>query len=210
MPDSHRVRDSVDTSRIDTDRIDAERVDSDQAGPPGDPESVARIICLRLLDARPRTRAELATALRKRRVPAEAAAVVLDRFEEVGLIDDSAFARGWVTSRQAGRGLARGALAAELRRKGVPADTAQHALAEVDPELEAQTARAQIDVQKQSADLAAESLRLTTLRYQGGEATALEVVDAQNTLVQARNNYNDALVRYRLAVANLQTLTGSF
>lgn len=75
---------------------------------------------------------------------------------------------------------------------------------------EAQTARAQIDVQKQSADLAAESLRLTTLRYQGGEATALEVVDAQNTLVQARNNYNDALVRYRLAVANLQTLTGNF
>ena len=59
-------------------------------------------------------------------------------------------------------------------------------------------------------DLSAESLRLTRLRYQAGEATALEVVDAQTTLVQARNAYDDGLVRYRLAMANLQTLTGVF
>ena len=75
---------------------------------------------------------------------------------------------------------------------------------------EAQTSLAQLDILKQSADLAAESLRLTTLRYQGGEATALEVVDAQNTLVQARNNYEDGMVRYRVAIATLQTLTGTF
>jgi outer membrane protein TolC len=75
---------------------------------------------------------------------------------------------------------------------------------------EAQTARAQLDVLRQSADLAAESLRLTTLRYRGGEATALEVVDAQNTLVLARNNYDDGSVRFRVAIANLQTLTGNF
>ena len=75
---------------------------------------------------------------------------------------------------------------------------------------EAQTARAQLDTLRQSADLAAESLRLTTLRYQAGEATALEIVDAQNTLVLARNNYDDGEVRYRAAIANLQTLTGSF
>ncbi len=75
---------------------------------------------------------------------------------------------------------------------------------------EAQTSLAQMDILKQSADLAAESLRLTTLRYQGGEATALEVVDAQNTLVQARNNYEDGMVRYRVALATLQTLTGTF
>jgi outer membrane protein TolC len=74
---------------------------------------------------------------------------------------------------------------------------------------EAQTARAQLDVLRQSADLAAESLRLTTLRYQAGEATALEIVDAQNTLITARNNYDDGEVRYRVAIANLQTLTGS-
>ncbi|MGH9524586.1 MAG: TolC family protein [Terriglobales bacterium] len=75
---------------------------------------------------------------------------------------------------------------------------------------EAETARGQLDVLRQSVDLAAESLRLTTLRYQGGEATALEVVDAQNALLQARNNYDDGAARYRTAVAQLQTLTGSF
>ena len=75
---------------------------------------------------------------------------------------------------------------------------------------EASMAKNQIEILKRSADLAQESLRLTTLRYQAGEATALEVVDAQNALVLARNNYDDGEVRYRLAVANLQTLTGTF
>jgi len=74
---------------------------------------------------------------------------------------------------------------------------------------EAEAARAELDLLKSSADLAAESQRLTTLRYQGGEATVLEVVDAQNTLTQARNAYNDGELRYRLALANLQTLTGT-
>ena len=60
------------------------------------------------------------------------------------------------------------------------------------------------------ADLAAESLRLTNLRYTAGEATALEVVDAQNTLVQARNGFDDAGTRYRVALADLQTVTGRF
>ena len=63
---------------------------------------------------------------------------------------------------------------------------------------------------RNTADLAAESLRLTILRYQAGEASALEVVDVQNTLTQARNGYRDGEVRYHVAVANLQTLTGSF
>jgi len=75
---------------------------------------------------------------------------------------------------------------------------------------EAQTARKQIDLLRQSADLAAESLRLTALRYQAGEATALEVVDAQNASLLAQNNYADAAVRYRVAIANLQSLTGNF
>jgi outer membrane protein TolC len=75
---------------------------------------------------------------------------------------------------------------------------------------EAQTARGQIDILQNSVDLAAESARLTTLRYQAGEATALEVVDAQNTLTQARNGYRDGQARYHVAIANLQTLTGSF
>jgi outer membrane protein TolC len=75
---------------------------------------------------------------------------------------------------------------------------------------EAQTAREQLDLLRQTADLAAENLRLNTLRYQAGEATILELVDAQTTLTQARNAYDDGLVRYRVALANLQTLTGMF
>ena len=74
---------------------------------------------------------------------------------------------------------------------------------------EAEAARAELELLKTSTDLAAESLRLTTLRYQGGEATVLEVVDAQNALTQARNGYSDGLLRYRTALANLQTLTGT-
>lgn len=75
---------------------------------------------------------------------------------------------------------------------------------------EADTARTEVDALRQSADLAAESLRLNTLRYQAGEATVLDLVDAANTLMQARNAYDDGQARYRLALANLQTLTGSF
>ena len=75
---------------------------------------------------------------------------------------------------------------------------------------EALTARAAVDTLRRASDLAAESLRLINLRYQAGESTALEVVDAQNTLVQTRNAYDDAQTRYRVAVANLQTLTGPF
>ena len=90
---------------------------------PGEPEpegeEAARAICLRLLTSGPRTRAQLATALRKRRIPDEVAESVLGRFAEVGLIDDAVFARAWVESRHHGHGLARKALAAELRQRGV-------------------------------------------------------------------------------------------
>jgi outer membrane protein TolC len=75
---------------------------------------------------------------------------------------------------------------------------------------EAQTARSELDSLSQSADLGAESLRLTTLRYQSGEATVLEVVDAQNTATLTRNAFSDGQSRYRVALANLQTLTGNF
>ncbi|GIH98637.1 hypothetical protein Pta02_06460 [Planobispora takensis] len=110
-------------------------------GPPADPQAVARAICLRLLTMAPRTRAQLAEALRKREVPDDAAEAVLERFSEVGLIDDEAFAAAWVSSRHAGRGLARRALAAELRRRGVEEDTVKEAVEQLDPEQEAETAR---------------------------------------------------------------------
>lgn len=75
---------------------------------------------------------------------------------------------------------------------------------------EAVTSRQQLDTLRQSADLAEQSLRLTSARYTAGEATVLEVVDAQNTLLMARNGLADGEARYRLAIANLQTLTGNF
>ncbi len=75
---------------------------------------------------------------------------------------------------------------------------------------EAQTAREQMDLLRSAVDLASESLRLTVLRYQAGEATILELVDAQTAVTQARNGYDDGILRYRLALSNLQTLTGAF
>jgi regulatory protein len=123
---------SADPARARPDRSDPER---------DDPESVARLICLRLLTAAPRTQAELATALRSRGIPDDAAQSVLARFAEVKLIDDATFARAWVESRHHSRGLAGRALGAELRRKGVTQDHVTAALAELDPELEVQTAR---------------------------------------------------------------------
>ena len=106
-----------------------------------DPESVARLICLRLLTAAPRTQAELATALGRRGVPEDAAQAVLARFAEVKLIDDAMFARAWVESRHHGRGLAGRALREELRRKGVAAEDIATALEELDPDQELATAR---------------------------------------------------------------------
>lgn len=76
--------------------------------------------------------------------------------------------------------------------------------------LEANAAGAQTASLRRSLELSDESLRLTVLRYQAGEVSVLEVVDAQTTLVQTRNAYDDGLARYRLALANLQTLTGAF
>ncbi|MEU0569735.1 recombination regulator RecX [Nonomuraea sp. NPDC005983] len=111
------------------------------AGPPADPESVARAICLRLLTMAPKTRAQLAEALRKRDVPDEAAEAVLDRFSELGLINDEAFAEAWVDSRHHGRGLAKRALAAELRHRGVDSDTVNEAVDRLDSDQELETAR---------------------------------------------------------------------
>lgn len=113
----------------------------DLDGPQAEPEQVARTILLRRLEAAPRTRAELATTLRQRDVPDDVAQLVLDRFEEVGLIDDRLFARMWVDSRRAGRLLSTRALAAELRRKGVADDLIREAVSDASAEDELATAR---------------------------------------------------------------------
>ena len=110
-------------------------------GPDADPESVARKILLDALTGQARSRKELADKLAKKDVPAEIAQRLLDRFEEVGLVDDEAFARAWIASRQPGKGLARRALAQELRRKGIVDDVAREALDELDPDDEDAAAR---------------------------------------------------------------------
>ncbi|MBD8869817.1 regulatory protein RecX [Nocardioides donggukensis] len=114
----------------------------DPLGPEPDQEAVARKILLDMLTGQARSRQELATRLRSKNVPDDLAARLLDRFEEVGLVDDAAFARAWVASRQPGKGLARRALAVELRRKGIADEVAAEALAEIDPDDEDAAARA--------------------------------------------------------------------
>jgi regulatory protein len=118
------------------------RDDGGDTGPDADPENVARAIVLRQLAGQPRSRAELAKALERRSVPDDVIENVLGRFSEVGLIDDAAFARAWVESRHAGRGLARRALAHELRRRGVGDDEVGEAVDQLSPETELTTARA--------------------------------------------------------------------
>ena len=114
---------------------------AEKGEPPGDPAERARAICLRLLTGTPRTRKQLADALRKREIPDDVADEVLSRFEEVGLINDSAFADAWVESRHYGRGLARRALAQELRTKGVDSTLIDEAVGQLDSEQEEATAR---------------------------------------------------------------------
>lgn len=109
--------------------------------PPLDPEEQARALCLRLLTGTPRTRRQLADALRKREIPDDVAEHVLERFQDVGLIDDQAFANAWVESRHRGRGLARRALARELRQRGVDTDRVTEAVGLLDSEQEEETAR---------------------------------------------------------------------
>jgi regulatory protein len=146
-----------------------------------DPESVARQICLRLLAGAPKTRAQLAGALRRRGVPEDAAEAVLGRFAEVKLIDDATFANAWVESRHYSRGLSGRALAAELRTRGVPADDIKAAVGGLDAEQEIATARSLV------------ARRLAATRGQPTPARVRRLIG-----VLARKGYSQA-VAYRLA-----------
>lgn len=101
----------------------------------------AKDICLRLLEFRSRTRAELAQALARKGIEREVAEQVLSRLDAVGLIDDKSFAELWVRSRHTYEGLGRQAIAAELRRKGVEDAVTADALATVDYASEEERAR---------------------------------------------------------------------
>ncbi len=142
-------------------------------GPDADAEEVARKILLDQLTGQARSRAELATKLAKRQVPEDVAERLLTRFEEVGLIDDGAFARAWVESRQPGKGLGRRALAQELRRKGIDDEVAREALEEIEPEDEEEAARALVRRKLRSlrqVDRATATRRLTGMLARKGHS----------------------------------------
>ena len=120
-------------------------VDPVSSGPVEDQEAVARKILLDTLTGQARSRQELADKLAKRGVPDELAAGLLDRFAEVGLIDDAAYARQWVESRHRSRGLAPRALAQELRRKGIDDEDSKAALEQIDEADQRAAARALVD-----------------------------------------------------------------
>jgi regulatory protein len=167
---------------------------------PGDPEAVARSLCLRALTGAPKTRKQLADLLARRGVPDDAAEAVLDRFTEVGLIDDAAFAQAWVTSRQAGRGLARRALGAELRAKGVDPEVAATAVETVDPDDERAAARRLVDrkvAAMRRLDRATATRRLMGMLarkgYNGGMSAAVvrEALDADGAEMAGVAGFDD-------------------
>ena len=112
-----------------------------------------------------------------------------------------------------------GTMRSKLRQSELKREQARAELSQAQRQLvsnlygsynDATVARAAVDESRHTAELAAESLRLIGLRYHAGASSALEVVSAENTLTQARNAYDDAQVRYRVALAALQTVTGNF
>jgi len=108
---------------------------------PEDAVQQAKDLCLRLLTVRPRTRLELHQALLRKGIDEDVAEGVLGRLDEVGLVDDAAFAEVWVRSRHNFQGMGRRALAMELRRKGVSDTASEEALATVDADAEEDRAR---------------------------------------------------------------------
>ena len=166
----------------------------DLADEPADPESVARTICLRLLDIRARTRAELSTQLRRRNVPIEAAEAVLDRFTELGLIDDAALADTFTQARHHGRGDAGRAIAVHLRRRGVADDVIKDAIAQIDPASEAAAARSLARTRlarmgsPDSVDPVAATRRLTGLLARRGYSSAVAFSAVRDVLAERQQS----------------------
>lgn len=166
----------------------------DPAGPsgddPGDPESVAKTICLRQLTGRARSRSELAETLRRREIPPEVAERVLNRFTEVGLIDDAAYAQAFVANKHRDRGLGRAALRTELRRKGIDGAAADRALQTIDGESERRRAAELVAKRLDSAifaGLPAARRRLLGLLARRGYSASL----AASVVSEALRGYTD-------------------
>ncbi|MFP5023420.1 regulatory protein RecX [Pseudonocardia phyllosphaerae] len=131
---------------------------------PAEEETRAKDICLRLLTDRARTVKELRDALLRKEVPEDVADGVLARFDEVGLVDDAAFADQWVRSRHRHRGLGRRAIARELHRKGVDREIADEALTGIDEDSERERARELVSRKLRSLPVGTREERQSTAR----------------------------------------------
>jgi regulatory protein len=171
--------------------------DEQSLGPTGDPETVARTICLRLLDQRARTRAELAEALRKRGVPDAAATAVLDRFVEVGLIDDAGLAGTFALAQHRERGLARRAVAVKLRRRGLDEQVVAAALDPIDRDSEYAAAQALVAKKVRSLgglDPQVQARRLIGLLGRRGYPAGLAHEVVRTALADVLTDADDAVV----------------
>jgi regulatory protein len=133
------------------------------ADPDADPESAARGICLRLLAIRAHTRVELGEALARKGIADDVSARVLDRYSQVGLIDDAAFAAMFTQSRQAERGLSAREISRQLRSKGVDESIVRDTVAGIDSETERQTARVLVDRKLRSMTNLADEVKMRRL-----------------------------------------------
>jgi regulatory protein len=151
-------------------------------------EEQARALCLRLLTARARTRAELAGQLKKRGYPDNISAKVLDRLTEVGLVDDAGFAEQWVQSRRVNAGKGKRALAAELRTKGLDDDAIEAALNGIDASTEYKRAAKLVQTRLRRENLDGDEVkvarRLTGMLARRGyvQTLCLEVVKTEMAL----------------------------
>lgn len=150
-----------------------------------DPEDVARTVLLRRLTAAPRTRQDLRADLLRRNIPEDVADRVLDRFVDVGLINDAAYAQLYVESRQRSRASAGSALRHELRSKGVPEDIVAATVECIDPEAERDRARELVRVKARSTahlEPVARIRRLTTMLQRRGYSSSVAYAVVRDVL----------------------------
>ncbi len=168
--------------------------DEVEAGDELDPHDVARQIVLRQLAAAPKTRSQLESVLRRRGCSDEVSAAVLDRMEQVGLVDDAAFADTLIRSKQSGRGLARRALAQELRTRGVGDETARAALDGVDPVAEEERARELVAKrlrQLHGLDAVVQTRRLAGMLARKGYSSEMTMRVVREAVAQAPEHQRD-------------------
>jgi len=167
---------------------------ADRGGPEADPYDVARTIVLRQLASAPRSRKQLADKLRERGCAEDVATAVLDRLEQVGLVDDEAYASTLVRSQQSKRGLARRAIAHELRRKGVDDEVIRDQLEAIDDESERDRARALADKKLRSMhglDATVQARRLAGMLARKGYSSTIAWAVVREVIADAPEHQPD-------------------